>query len=231
MEREIISLGKNCFTANLLRRMGIIKEKDILDGMATGSLRSLCELLENKFANFFLWDNLQFYGKSNNGRNWTVFDTATTFRSGHDFRLSKPKEESYVKFQKKIDPDMLYKRIAETENPIFLRINSAATSIEDTMRLHDVIVNLRNQERFTLLIFQDSEVSKDWGLETLKMYRVPEPIYKGIVKLSDARYTWKTFAGGWTASNGFDFTHWSCLINQIFLELGVGRKVTTCKFL
>lgn len=176
MERDIIGLGKNCFVAAMLKRFGIMKQRDVFDSLGTQDLAGFARQIELNFETFFLsLDNLDFYGQCPEGKRWFVRDKESGILSSHLWYIKQDKHEAFKRFKKLHDTDLFIERLKNTKSPLLLRTNESHTKLEEVMYLREVIEKVRGNDDFVLCVFQDAlwAAERDWSqIPSLKTFRI-----------------------------------------------------------
>lgn len=149
----LISLGTTCQTAYQIERKGLRKFSGPIDWFIS-PLESTIELLENRFANFTEWKNLEVTGIYEN-RNFIVNDTLYNVTSYHDFSISSDgsiKKEDYIAFKEK-----MYRKIKrffnqiETDESILFVINGDKSGLDKYIQLLTILKELRGNLPYHVL--------------------------------------------------------------------------------
>lgn len=155
----IISLGRNCHLRWFLKKINLYKlENSIFDNMYSNSLDKVCDLLETKFESFFDFENLEKCGE-NPWSAFSVYDKKNNIFSYHDF-YQDLNIETYKNFKRKKNKQIenFYESIKKYESLLFIRVNHRKEKLENTIRLFDVIQNIRKNKTFDLYVFQNSRI-------------------------------------------------------------------------
>lgn len=154
----IISLGRNCHLRWFLKKLNLYKiENSIFDNMYSNDLSKVCDLIENKFVNFFDYENLEKCGE-NPWHAYSIYDKKNNMFSYHDF-YQNLSIEVYKNFKNKKNNQVkdFYENIEKFKSLLFIRVNHRKENLENTIRLFDVINKYRNGKFFDLYVFQNSK--------------------------------------------------------------------------
>ena len=224
MERGIIGLGKDCFVAMILRKLGFLRPKDTFDSLLTNDLGAFAAQIESNFDLFFTsLDNLDFYGTCRNNKRYFVQDKLSKIISVKHWFVGSDKQECLEKFRKDYKVDYFINRLKNSKSPLLLRTNSEETTLEEVMYLREVIEKVRGNDDFVLCIFQDAIWAEHtWDdIPSLKTFRV-----KGLFKPHAETYPDKPKRG----MDNYDyFPHprlhmWRPILNYIFDELKIDNR-------
>jgi len=237
MERDIIGLGKNCFVASMLYRLGVLKPRDIFDDVGTQNLGSFAYQIETNFETFFVSvDNLDFYAKSADGIRWFVRDKGSDMLAVKHFFVDHEKEVAFQNFKKDHDPNLFMYRLKHSKSPLLLRTNDSNTTLEEVMYFREVVEKVRGNDDFVFCVFQDALwADRDWeDIPSLKTFRL-----KGLFSAPAERYPDKTpsdmedrITHIWNPNIVSDrVALWSDIMNYIFEEVGLSIKTKYPKLL
>jgi hypothetical protein len=203
---EIIGLGYNCSIASTLRRLGLMREKNVFDNMATRSLEKLSLFLATQGSEkWFLPKNVEWFDHKST-EEWlgglniaklschAIVDTKWDIMSGHDVSLKVNREEALQLFvdRKKSLMNNFFQLMKHPDKIIMVRSNLPETRLEEVILLHDVIADLREDRPFSVCVFQDAPFAeKNYGIQTLELYRTKAPSYRATYKTWNYPPEWR----------------------------------------
>lgn len=179
--KNIISFGHDCQIGRELERHGHTLNKAVSD-IGTSSLAGLIHILETDFVDFFAPDSLFIIGKI--GTQMAFQDTRNRMICGIPIKTMTPDEHPTVQIaryvtNKRKNFDELF-HILKTENYVqILRSNINEESLEDIVRLRDLVFEFRNGLDFDMYVFQDTKFMNDnWGVPNLHTFQLQHWIWK-----------------------------------------------------
>jgi hypothetical protein len=180
---DIISLGHNCSVAAMMSKAGlVITNKSAFGNMFSSDLKKFNDFIAANGSGFFELKNIERLNE------WEKVPVSYTFRdnktgivSVHDCPLIMGKNEAIAHMLKKKKPliEDFFEIIKNSEELLLIRSNVKTTELEESVRLHDVISDMRSGKKFSLCVFQNRPFAdKEWGIESLEFYRSTTPSHE-----------------------------------------------------
>jgi len=191
---EVIGLGKYCQLTWYLRNRNLLSEtRHIFDDMVSNKLSCLCDLIENKFDNFFSFSNLKKI-EFNKWNRFTILDEANGITSVHDFKHDLDKQTHRLFIDEKMaDIAKFFESIEQKDSLLFVRVNNPYEPLEQSVRLLEILRSIRKGKKFDLYVFQENDFAKKVvGMPNMNMFYdkqwdwSPELKWHGNIELWDA---------------------------------------------
>jgi hypothetical protein len=172
----IFSLGDLCLTSIQLKKHKLRPYSGVLDWVASPSLSTVNELLENRFIGFMDYDNLRVLGYADTFI--CVSDDGYNIVSNHDFSGDKNTLEylgSYLEVMEKYERRIqrFLSEMNTAKRILFVRTEG---TFEDAAALQDVLSGIVKHDFSVLLINHTSVhgmVEKNWPLEKVCSVEFP----------------------------------------------------------
>lgn len=155
----VFSLGSNCYPAQRMERYGMRPYSGVLDWMYSNSIPGLCALLRSRFTHFMHPANIIVDGEVFNGHNYSVYDSAYSVQSVHDFLCAEGREgitEKYPQFQEKLQRriDRFLGKMEQCRHIFFFRLHATYDEAEQLEQSLSSIV----KHQYTLLVVNPGSV-------------------------------------------------------------------------
>ncbi|WP_391118183.1 DUF1796 family putative cysteine peptidase [Psychrobacillus sp. L3] len=196
----IFSLGDLCLTSIQLKKHNLRSYSGVLDWVASPTLSSVNQLLENRFMGFMEKDNLRVLGYADSCI--CVSDDGYNIVSNHDFDKKTNTLEhldSYLEVKEKYERriERFLAEMVAAKRILFIRTEG---SFEDTLILQEVLSKLVKHD-FRVLIINHTKVKrmveKNWPLEKVCSLEFPNlEIWEGNNEL------WNEVLNGISLSKG-----------------------------
>ena len=203
---EIVGIGHNCSVVSTLKTLGLMsKEKFVFDNMGTKDLAKFSRFLMLKGTGWFLRENVEWLDHKSTSE-WlgglniakfschAIVDNKWDIMSGHDVSIKLNKEDALQQLigRKESLMERFFKLMKKQDKLLIIRSNNVETKLEEIIFLHDVISELRENRPFSLCVFQNvAFADKNYGIESLELYRTREPFYKKEQKKWVSYPEWK----------------------------------------
>lgn len=173
----VFSLGDLCLGAIQLKKNGLRPFSGPLDWMGTPQLPKVREVIEKRFADFMLRENLRIIGMATE-QMLLVLDERNLIYSNHDFdtmRNSLTKLHMYPQVKERLDrrANRLLENLITAQRILFVRTNA---TLEETAELERVLRSIISND-FRILVVNHGPVSgiveKHWPINNVYSVELP----------------------------------------------------------